>query len=66
MGKIADDYLEEACWQACTSYFKTNHEEAGATHGYPVVCQDCWAEADTYQRAEWRRLGFRRAIFKAI
>ena len=65
MGKIADDIMEGASCAECSTYFKNERQEAGATHGYPVICRDCWATATIVQKREWERLGYQRAIFKA-
>lgn len=65
MGDMADDLIEGASCMECSTYFKNERDEAGATHGYPVVCRECWADADRVQRQGWRQHGYRRATFNA-
>lgn len=65
MGDIADDLIEGASCAECSTYFVTERHEAGATHGYPVICRDCWTQASQPQRVAWRGQGYQRAIFKA-
>jgi len=43
MGEIADDMVDGTCCALCGQYFKDPEKEnMSYTHGYPVVCWDCW------------------------
>ena len=66
MGEIADDFVDGSCCMNCSTYFKNDRGEAGATHGYPVICRDCWATTSSAERQQWKRDGCQRAVFKAI
>ena len=49
MGEIAEDMHDGSCCELCGQYFK--HPKGGIyTHGYPVVCNDCWTELDPQDR----------------
>lgn len=50
MGEIAEDMVDGTCCQLCNVYFS-------GSHGYPVVCSDCWKDLDKseknmYQKAD--------------
>jgi hypothetical protein len=59
MGEIADDIVEGRCCSLCGQYFQDpDDEDSIHTHGYPVVCKDCWKgltkdekNSGDYQRA---------------
>jgi hypothetical protein len=49
MGEIAEDMADGTCCQLCGQYFESGKcNEEGIpicyTHGFPVVCWDCWDE----------------------
>lgn len=50
MGDIADDMVNGACCEECGVYFTEEH-------GYPVLCEACWTEDSTTQKAEHPELG---------
>lgn len=63
MGAIAEDILDGTCCALCGQYFMTdkNRSLLGTdnqskavlfTHGYPVVCAECYTEDCGYQPAE--------------
>ena len=41
MGQLADDMVDGTCCSLCGEYFFTKYGEL-YTHGYPVVCTECW------------------------
>lgn len=57
---MAEDMIDGSCCQLCGQYFESEEEKDGHpviyTHGYPVVCGDCWGELteeekEMYQKA---------------
>lgn len=40
MGDYAEDFNDGSCYSECFTYFD-------GTHGYPVLCKDCWAEDES-------------------
>ena len=48
VGELAEDMEDGSCCGMCAVYFKE-------THGYPVLCKQCWREADALERAMWQR-----------
>lgn len=50
MGEIAEDMVQGTCCHLCNTYFvHKDNTEVLYTHGYPVVCQDCWDHLDEYK-----------------
>lgn len=52
MGEIADDMINGSCCNECGCYFKNPGDEDFFTHGYPVLCWDCWDKKSNLPRAE--------------
>jgi hypothetical protein len=63
MGEIAEDMIDGTCCSLCGMYFmdEANQEKLGIdkqseavlyTHGYPVVCWDCYEEGCGYQKSD--------------
>jgi hypothetical protein len=57
MGEIAEDMIDGTCCSLCGCYFrhpkkdpKTGESIGIYTHGYPVVCLDCWDDLTNYDR----------------
>jgi len=42
MGEIAEDMVDGTCCELCGSYFIKKQDKSTFTHGYPVVCNECW------------------------
>lgn len=56
MGEIADDLVDGSSCSLCGQYFHTpNNEDEVYTHGYPVVCHDCWAGLTPKERKDYQR-----------
>jgi hypothetical protein len=60
---IADDMVDGSCCQLCGQYFKDPNDQSLYTHGYPVVCWECWDdlapnERTDYQKATVKTLGW--------
>ena len=54
MGQNADDMLEGTTCSLCGQFF----EDAPGicpTHGYPVVCWECWSELSKAERRDYQR-----------
>ena len=58
MGEIAEDLIDGTACEICGCYF-INPDEPDRlyTHGYPVVCKDCWdgltpSEKKVHQKAK--------------
>jgi hypothetical protein len=54
MGEIADDMVDGSCCTMCTMYFTKSH-------GYPVLCGECYASMSKQDRA-----GIPRAIYPRV
>lgn len=46
MGEMAEDMIDGSACSECGCYFKHPNEHAIYTHGYPVLCWDCYDEED--------------------
>ena len=55
MGEIADDYRDGTCCCLCGCYFKGGEGRKVHTHGYAVVCWDCWEDLTPDERKEYQR-----------
>jgi hypothetical protein len=55
MGEIAEDMTDGTCCQLCGGYFKGKTENELYSHGYPVVCWDCWQELNKKERKQYQR-----------
>lgn len=53
MGEIADDMIDGTCCQLCGCYFEGQDDIY--THGYPVVCRDCWRELTKDERKLYQK-----------
>lgn len=51
MGEIADDMIDGSCCSECGQYFIDDDSEL-YTHGYPVLCWDCWTEDSELPRSD--------------
>lgn len=61
MGEISEDMYDGTCCSLCGQYFKDPNTEELYTHGYAVVCNECWPELDKedtkyYQKAKAKTL----------
>ena len=57
MGDIAEDMINGTCCDFCGQYFKdtkSKHDEL-FTHGFPVVCWDCWNNIDKRDKKHFIR-----------
>ena len=62
MGEMAEDMIDGTACQLCGQYFQDpKNENLAYTHGYPVICDDCWHEL-----LEDEREGYQRAIVKTF
>ena len=43
MGEIAEDMVDGTCCMECGCYFQDSEGHL-FTHGYPVICKECWPE----------------------
>ena len=57
MGEIADDMIDGTVCSDCGMFFNAKGESY--THGYPVLCWDCW---DDWKPSERRDAHVRRAL----
>jgi hypothetical protein len=56
MGEIADDMIDGTSCELCGCYFiNPKNENTTYTHGYPVVCWDCWNELTSYDKQFHRK-----------
>lgn len=42
MGQIAEDMADGSCCTECGQYFQHPKQNAILTHGYPVLCKECY------------------------
>lgn len=54
MSEIADDMIDGTCCSECGCYFRDKDDEYDSlySHGYPVLCWDCWDEDSDIPRAD--------------
>lgn len=51
MGEISEDMLDGTCCSLCGCYFiKNKNDEYLYTHGYPVVCWDCYNDLNKEEK----------------
>ncbi len=59
MGEIADDMIDGTSCSLCGCYFIKEIDDKDPerlyTHGYPVVCWDCWDELTKDERKMCQR-----------
>jgi len=53
MGEVAEDMIDGSCCSLCGQYFQdSDDKDMIYTHGYPVVCKDCWEPDCGYEKAK--------------
>ena len=52
MSEIAEDMIDGSCCSECGCYFEHPDVDGIYTHGYPVLCADCWTEESELPRAD--------------
>ena len=53
MGEIADDMIDGTTCSWCGQFFQDpKHAQRTYTHGYPVVCKDCYNYATKAERKD--------------
>ena len=55
MGQMADDIVEGTTCTLCGMFFENTETDEIYTHGYPVVCWDCWKHLSKRDRKEYQR-----------
>ncbi len=61
MAEIAEDMIDGRCCSLCGCYFadvEPNKSDVPlnlTTHGYPVVCWDCWDDLSKKERRQYQR-----------
>jgi hypothetical protein len=62
MGEVAEDMADGTCCTYCGQYFKHPRKKDHLwTHGFPVVCKECWEELDTKGKRDAARVGLQKA-----
>jgi len=62
MGEIADDMIDGTSCSLCGYYFiDPKDDNKTYTHGYPVVCHECWSDLTKNEKKQYQR-----AIAKTI
>lgn len=60
MGQIAEDMIDGTSCSSCGVFFRDpNDKKAAYTHGYPVLCWDCWKDLPKKDR---KQSGLQRAL----
>jgi len=54
MGEIADDIVDGKMCQLCGCFF-VDEKNSLYTHGFPVVCWDCWQELSKEEKQDYAR-----------
>jgi|GEM_PF-889728 len=56
MGQISEDMNDGTCCSLCGCYFENPKDEnATYTHGYPVVCWNCWHGLTNTEKTVWQK-----------
>lgn len=56
MESIAQDMIDGTCCELCGQYFADPKKEKEVyTHGYPVICHDCWNELNQKEREGYQK-----------
>ncbi len=56
MGEIAEDMIDGTACQFCGQYFQDPKKyDYVYTHGYPVVCWDCWNGLDKKDKKNYEK-----------
>lgn len=56
MGEIADDMVDGTTCSLCGCFFQDpEHPDNLYSHGYPVVCWECWKDLSQDERKEYQR-----------
>ncbi len=64
MGEVAEDYIDGSCCSKCGGYFTKDNKDV-YTHGYPVLCEECWMQQPMKQTLRRvNRNGLQRALVK--
>lgn len=66
MGQAAEDMIDGTTCSCCGMFFQDNDPNKCFTHGYPVVCKECWAEMNPAEIEEAKRAGLQRALKEGI
>jgi hypothetical protein len=54
MGENADDLVEGRTCSLCGMFFLDKNGDV-YTHGYPVVCWECWSDLTKQERKQYQR-----------
>lgn len=67
MGEHADDMVEGTVCSDCGMFFRDpmKHDHV-YTHGFPVICRDCWNDYTPAERAQARKNGMQVAHVKTV
>jgi len=55
MGQVAEDMMDGTICSECGSYFQGDKTDECHTHGYPVLCWDCWKDSKPRERRGFQR-----------
>lgn len=67
MGDMADDMIDGSACSLCGMYFQDRKRlDLIWTHGYPVLCKECWDQQSPEDRKGSERAGLQRAIAETI
>jgi len=66
MGQIAEDMADGTCCTYCNAYFEGDAPNECGTHGYPVLCKDCWDDLNPSERREAQEAGLQRASYRTL
>jgi hypothetical protein len=67
MGDVAEDYVDGSCCSGCGQYFKGSKEDVIHTHGYPVLCKQCWdAQPKNERKRKVNSIGLQRSLAETL
>lgn len=70
MGETAEDLVTGTTCSQCGMFFiapgSARHKPEIYTHGFPVVCKECWNEMTPQERADARKNGLQKAHARTL
>jgi hypothetical protein len=55
MGEIADDMIQGTTCSLCGQFFQGDKPDEAYSHGYPVVCWECWKNLNKREKKQHQR-----------
>ncbi len=55
MGQMAEDITDGTGCSLCGNYFQGDECDELYSHGYPVICWECWEDLPSQQRKNYQK-----------